>query len=863
MAERFKKLDGANGWPGLSTVAPFDFEVTFSPYLWTAGTQITLCNVPWDSTYADVVAFDNDAARNQWLDSHAGARYEFDTEFRILPGEAIKLPIPFDALQNFNYLYIDFPAAPVDHDGGGVHRFCYFVEDVAYVAPSTTSCIITVDEWTTHASQVDVSYIELERGHAPVAAIPATTFLANPIGNMRHLATPDDTTGAPARAVKHTATDVLNAGPLFAMLVMTCDPSTDLGTKYAPGWRTAVTNECYVEGAITLATIAVDPIDVPILLNNIDAQAPQVKPSIVALFLVPRRLLRVVTWSTFCGVQIAYINEQPALDSLLTLTVDKFAYPTEYAGLAKLYTSPYAAIEVVDSNGRTSTIRVEDTTGQLELSVAASVVAPMMGIDAHVVGIGDSGGALSWRNFAEHSFAAYGRWEQALMHFDFPTYAILQDASQSYDYRTHWGRQQQQAAIDSSYAVQLANAGATRTMAYENTARNAARLGQQQASDRAQLSIGIGYDTQLQIADENKMIFDVSADANLAAALYQQQQNTVALSTSQTAATSAMAVTRATKALDVAQQQEVMTNVNSVAGVVDSAVSVAAAVVSGGASAAAASTAAAAEAAQTATTMGAVSGSVGIASQITSAIYAGGTAHANTMFAGLDLDAATLSQQQTAASYSLQLSNNRAAYDKAQEVMYVKHANAQQRLREGYRITHALQTDSLNQQQSAASAIMSGDNAVVNGQADRVYNLSQLASSTAKAQGEAAIQANIRSAALGTPIIVNGGSGRSTDITRPQAVWARVVTQDAGSIAQAGDAFLRYGYRYGGRQWQVTTLTPMAKFSYWQGRLRMFAPDINCTSRRIIEGIFESGVTVWKRPEEIGRTSIYENGVTS
>ena len=97
--------------------------------------------------------------------------------------------------------------------------------------------------------------------------------------------------------------------------------------------------------------------------------------------------------------------------------------------------------------------------------------------------------------------------------------------------------------------------------------------------------------------------------------------------------------------------------------------------------------------------------------------------------------------------------------------------------------------------------------------------------------------------------------------TRPQAVIARVVTEDFAAIAAAGDQFLRYGYAMAGRQWTIGTLTQMSHFTYWRGRLHIGETNMNAGSRDVIQSIFDRGTTVWQNPSEIGSVSIYDNGI--
>lgn len=853
---RFRHLEGANEWPGLGTVRPFELQVEHSPYLWTADCTIHLCRVPWDPTYRDIVAWSSAAERDAWFDAHSERDFQFDTEFHVLPGEEVRLPIPFEVLNNFNFLYITWPEPPVEYASEGAVRFFYFVDDVAFVSPSATACRIVLDEWTTHQHDVDLAYIELERGHAPMAAVSADEFLANPIRHMRYLAEPDEATGAPASRIRFTAEDILNGGPQLCVIVMSCDPSQDMGQMYEPGWRTTTSSSMTTQGALGYAVFAVEPLDVDDMLTAIDATAPQAKPSIIGVFLVPRRLVRITAEVSFFGRQAYLLDGAPTVDSLFVLSVDKFGYPAEYRDIAKLYTAPYAAIELTDEHGQTSMIRVEDTTGRLQLSVAASIVMPMIGIDAHIIGIGtDAGADVTWRNLADHSFPAWGDWGRVLRHWDLPTFAVLQDVTIQDDFARFWGRQAQQSAIDSSFALQNANAAATFEMAEETAARKTARLQTAQAANRQQLETSIAADGEIQGADLAKMRNDLNVDTSYALALNVLDIDGIALAASQAEATGEQAIQGAQISVASSHLAHAQAGADVAWSIVDAGIDLTAAASTGGIIQ---------SGGEGGISLGAPG--IGIAQQasasahsVANAAFSAGQATYDSQLASLSLEGAKLSQVQARASYAFQASKSNEATSASLSQMRQKVGAAEERLAAGYRVTHQMQRSSLATQQGADSSINAGDNALALSQAARVRDLSYLASETSKDLQEQGIEAGRRAAALGTPRVIQGGSGRSTDITRPKGIWARIVTQDEGSIAVAGDAMLRYGYRYGGGEWPLGDLTLMPRFTYWQGRARLRGDGhFNMTTRRVIEDIFAAGTTAWRRPEDIG-ASIYDN----
>ena len=131
-----------------------------------------------------------------------------------------------------------------------------------------------------------------------------------------------------------------------------------------------------------------------------------------------------------------------------------------------------------------------------------------------------------------------------------------------------------------------------------------------------------------------------------------------------------------------------------------------------------------------------------------------------------------------------------------------------------------------------------------------------------KATGESGITNQINQAAMNAPSEFGAWNAGQTATTRPMGLFANIVTQNDGQLSIAGDEMLRYGYTLG-KQWPFDGNWNIGKhFTYW--KLRDFwvrslnVPDM-CMDR--IRFFLFGGVTIWRRPEDIGRFGIYENGV--
>lgn len=123
-----------------------------------------------------------------------------------------------------------------------------------------------------------------------------------------------------------------------------------------------------------------------------------------------------------------------------------------------------------------------------------------------------------------------------------------------------------------------------------------------------------------------------------------------------------------------------------------------------------------------------------------------------------------------------------------------------------------------------------------------------------------AIANQIAQAALNAPVEFGAWQAGDLATSRPQGLFANVVTQTDAAISAAGDEMLRYGYMLN-KYWQFDGNWNIGKhYTYW--KLRDFwvnalnVPDMYMDKLRFF--LF-GGVTVWRNPSDIGKTTIYEN----
>ena len=173
--------------------------------------------------------------------------------------------------------------------------------------------------------------------------------------------------------------------------------------------------------------------------------------------------------------------------------------------------------------------------------------------------------------------------------------------------------------------------------------------------------------------------------------------------------------------------------------------------------------------------------------------------------------------------------------------------------------TDKTQADTATQKATAIS-LTNTQNTLSTGMAANSAATQRANAARDRATVSGSITNQIAQAALGAPETFGENGNGEHSATRPIAVYSNVITQDDYTIKRCGDDFLRYGYSLNAQipfdgNWCV-----MPKFTYW--RLSDFwvkglqVPDLYVDKIRFF--LF-GGVTVWKKPEDIGNTSIYEN----
>ena len=468
----FNYLRTNSDFPKISNVDTYKYDNDFDYSRFNSiQMELQICTVPWDmgeahignrtiSGIGNVVYFGSKAKRDEWFDAIPDSEcYRFETKFKELHREhIIDVPIPYDMCAKHNYLVVRYSMFANEHspvmyeDETGLREWFWFIREVEFIAPNNTRLHLLDDAFQTWIYDIDVTGMILERGHAPMFKMRADRFLQKPYDRNDFLLTEDVNFGEPEQ-VKHIDAVALNAGTMYACIATTANP-TGTWTDNTPASSYYVNN-----GVPSVYVFAVQAAFLNTFLTNVDSTYPQFKQTIQAVFFVSNTLVTAVNSFRFCNVQCYGVNSTRKTIDLVQLEKGIFGYADKYADIAKLYTSPYAHIEVTDEDGTTDIIKIEDTTGKIQVSAMLSLAYPFINVDAHLLGTGGAASKnITFKNITDNTFNISGQWYETLRSWNVPTFAVIQSSATEYGYSTKFDRAQRGVDLDTAYTNDVANA---------------------------------------------------------------------------------------------------------------------------------------------------------------------------------------------------------------------------------------------------------------------------------------------------------------------------------------------------------------------------------------------------------------------
>lgn len=847
----FPHLQNATIFPDTDTRVYEQYRNVFDYNVWTPNTVIKLCRVNWYDDYHDVVKFPDDTARDAWFDKLDGETVKLTTNMYIARADAdgIKLPVPYMTAQQYNYIVVDFSHDIINtpYQKTDVQtRYHFFITSVRAEAPNTTTCTLMRDVWTDYINSTTINGLLLSRGHAPLTETTPQELLKNPRANCRDFTLPDVDFGNAASNVRKSTPFNLQNGTRYICLAATFSPaqlqtmSGMRGANIADSGPTYSNNDGTVNGFswgagniftanvtgvgtsynsvdnLTASNVTVYALESSKIsgdyFDTLFAYYPHIMSQITAVFVTTANMMRLGNIVAVNGVEWHTVSGARTKLSDIDLTIDDFAYASEYAQITRLYLAPYAHLEVSDNIGNKTRVEIADC-GHLSVQTVTSLSYPILRQIAWLDGIGSDGDtAISINAITGASITAdvpNADVLKTLISHDIPTYAL------------------QRRAIDAhraeAYNREVAQACENAIISYENGARSAnVALSNTNRSNANSIA-----NTNL----TNALNSTVTANSNNASnAIY---KNNVTQQNLLLSASNNKIDEMNTASLDLTTQLVNTEITASAIGTVTAAI-----------------------------------GAIGTAATGIAVTAATGGAAAPMVAAGLGaagsigLSGASFA---TGASKTAAEAAYKQAYNDAAAFASKKYNGQANSVSIAMAGTQNIQATTLNTNNTNASNATNSSVAANNA---NTSNANASASRNQSVDNAKRVMVNTRSNVnaawrdllnhAAQPVGSYGGDN-FRQATGLDTMTVKIVTEDNGAIAAAGDYMLRYGIA-SNKLYNQPILTPCKHFTYWQtADIWTICPLAQNDQLQTIRNIFSSGVTIWNNPEEVGGDFVYDN----
>lgn len=212
------------------------------------------------------------------------------------------------------------------------------------------------------------------------------------------------------------------------------------------------------------------------------------------------------------------------------------------------------------------------------------------------------------------------------------------------------------------------------------------------------------------------------------------------------------------------------------------------------------------------------------------------------------------------AAAAISQSSNKAAVTVAQTNALQKTLNAATYAADIWMVQKNASTSATTIRNEASTKVATNNAAVMRTNAGNTKATGDANANRAYATAIDAISAGLNQAGVAAPAQFGAGANGQSSATAPRALFAQVVTQRECDIMNAASAFARYGYALM-REFSMERMQVMRHFTYWKCAEVWCSGNGNALegAQGAIKDILIRGVTVWSKPEEIGRVSIYDN----
>lgn len=862
-------------FPLIDNVNVYKYKNNFDYARWNGKVSFKLLNVLWNSNYADVPYFNTVEERDEWFDSQEGYVGTLESLFNNTPENTVKIPIPYNDAYNYNYLVVDMPMqTSVDNpinfeDNTRVSRWFYFIEDLTQFAPSTTELRISVDYWTTFIHSIEIPYLMLERGHAPMMQVTPEQFLANPIMNNEYLLADDFNYG------NDTVVSTSNYIPIGngKKYVLFCAPYSSIdfdkfgGREYTNGstpptyadtserwgyklevndyeWRYG--NADYTNAGLPIVNMvqtgifngcecfAIEGSQAQAFFTDCAKNCVNFIHGIKAMFILDESLFNITKTFTFRGFTL-HVADNKINNLNITLNKEAFGFDTKYSNITKLYTFPYSMLEVTDDDGHTFSAKVENT-GNIQMHEEVSLIYPYLNYNVFFSGINGNGTMpYTWAN-VQDTIDNRNMWasdfSKYMMNWSIPTYTIYVSQETEYAVSNFFRkRAEREGAIkDYKNAVRYANTTAANTA--DSFSTNTANVGRKTAADIANTN---STNTNLQNVRTN----EIARNTNLMTLGNTFNSNLTTLNAGKIGDDYAYAIAFSRAGLhytkDTATASVITGGINSVTQFAGSAVG------SLGSDNKASNIAASA--------INSVGGFIGTAY----GAYATVTNNSDYELANEDIGAGQAINNQN-------ILNTQNQYQRTLNTDTTNENNTRDQNNTTYQMNLNTAITDTNTAMENANALATQNTETANANYNR--NATQAAEDANLRWKQFAAERDYLGARLQPPAEYGGYSGDMyADAYKRRGVRFNVRTQSKSAIAQAGDAMLRFGYALH-RVWDMSLgFHYCREFTFWKAEdiwINDGSGVANIATNTIAE-ILLKGVTIWRDPTKIGTVGIYDN----
>ena len=848
-------------FPHLRDTTPFPGDDAHVYNVWTPNTRIKLCRVKWRDDCRDAVKFRDDAARDAWFDALDGEAVTLESNMYIARADAdgVKIPVPYMTAQRYNYLVVDFTAdimhSPLQQSDCQT-RYHYFVTRITAEAPNTTTLVLQRDVWTDYINTTTINGLLLSRGHAPLTETTPAQLLENPRANCRDFTLPDVDYGNAAVNVRKSTPVNLQNGARYICLAATFSPeqlqamsgirgsnvtdsdptySDNDGTVTGFAWGAGNISTANATGAgtsynsidnLTASNVTVYALESSRIsgdyFDTLFAYYPHIMSQITAVFVATANMMRLGDVVTVNGVDWRTVSGVRTKLSDIDLTIDDFGYAADYARITRLYLAPYAHLEISDNIGKKNRVEIADC-GRLSVQSVTSLSYPILRQIAWLDGIGSDGDTSISINAIDGS-GITGHVPNAdvlktLISHDIPTYALQRraiDAHRADAYNREITQARENAIIAYENGARAANTGELNANAAATTAK--ANVNATNATSVANTARSVMRDNAVttennntrndMLTYSNTRLDDDLTSTNIK--IYSDYGNDVTLMN---------------KAFIEGSQNSAITSVTSMVGTVGGA---ALTIATGGAAAPIAA------------------GAMAVGSAALQGYNTGMAISNNRELNATANDVANFKQKQAQAT-----NREQTAHAKTQAASTTARANTQATNLTKLATDAATEINNNNVNTSNANASRTYDTTVSNAARSRntgIANAKNVMTNT-RSNVSAAWRDLLNHAAQ--PVGAYGGDNFQQAIGL-DTLTVKIVTEDNGAIAAAGDYMLRYGIA-SNKLYNRPSLTPCNHFTYWQ------AGDVwltnNLAGNDALDTIrerFVDGVTIWNDPDEIG-----------